>query len=53
MMKKLKITLGDILVILGYSMLSVGLSLLNWKYALVIMGCITMYGGVLYFRKTL
>ena len=47
----MKPNLGDILVILGFVAMGTGLWVINWKYSLIVMGCLMMVGGGMALRK--
>ena len=47
----MKVSLGDILVIVGFLGMSAGLWVINWRYSLVVMGGLMMVGGGIALRK--
>ncbi len=47
----MKIGFGDVLVLAGFVAMGVGLWMLEWRWALVVMGCLLMAGGGLILRK--
>ena len=47
----MKLSLGDILVIVGFLAMGAGLWTVNWRLSLVIMGCLMMVGGGIALRK--
>jgi len=47
----LKVSLGDILVIIGFLAIGAGLWTINWRYSLIVMGSLMMVGGGLAIRR--
>ena len=45
--KYLKVDIWDILVICGWLMIGCGVSMINWRFALIVNGGLLMLGGAL------
>ena len=47
----MKVTLGDILVVVGFAAIGTGLWTVSWRLSLVVMGSLLMVGGGMALRK--